>query len=165
MSSPQSETARRIRFQGGENALVYNAAKAAIRSMARSFAGELARRGIRANAISPGPTNTKGFSGYSACCRLFHILLVIHVGHIFIVVILFGLVGVIEIVFFLVLCLVVTKITEINAVHRRLLRILSVYRDDQRVIRHIKSDGIVVITEVQSLGAGHLRRTVDHGCP
>ncbi len=51
-------------FQGGENALVYNAAKAAIRSMARSFAGELAKRRIRANAISPGPTDTKGFSDF-----------------------------------------------------------------------------------------------------
>ncbi len=51
-------------FQGGENALVYNAAKAAIRSMARSFAGELAKRGIRANAISPGPTDTRGFSDF-----------------------------------------------------------------------------------------------------
>ena len=51
-------------FQGGKNAIVYNAAKAAIRSMARSFAGELAERGIRANAISPGPTDTKGFSDF-----------------------------------------------------------------------------------------------------
>ena len=48
-------------FQGGKNAIVYNAAKAAVRSMARSFAGELAERGIRANAISPGPTETTGF--------------------------------------------------------------------------------------------------------
>ena len=51
-------------FQGGKNALVYNAAKAAVRSMARSFAGELAERGIRANAISPGPTETKGFTDF-----------------------------------------------------------------------------------------------------
>lgn len=51
-------------FQGGKNALVYNAAKAAVRSMARSFAGELAERGIRANAISPGPTETKAFSAF-----------------------------------------------------------------------------------------------------
>ena len=51
-------------FQGGSNALVYNAAKAAVRSMARSFAGELAARGIRANAISPGPTDTRGFSEF-----------------------------------------------------------------------------------------------------
>ncbi len=51
-------------FQGGKNAIVYNAAKAAVRSMARSFAGELAERGIRANAISPGPTETKAFSDF-----------------------------------------------------------------------------------------------------
>lgn len=51
-------------FQGGKNAIVYNAAKAAVRSMARSFAGELAELGIRANAISPGPTETKGFSDF-----------------------------------------------------------------------------------------------------
>lgn len=48
-------------FQGGKDNIVYNAAKAAVRSMARSFAGELAERGIRANAISPGPTQTEGF--------------------------------------------------------------------------------------------------------
>lgn len=51
-------------FQGGKNAIVYNAAKAAVRSMARSFAGELAERGIRANAISPGPTQTKAFNEF-----------------------------------------------------------------------------------------------------
>jgi len=51
-------------FQGGKNAIVYNAAKAAVRSMARSFTGELAERGIRANAISPGPTDTKAFTEF-----------------------------------------------------------------------------------------------------
>ena len=51
-------------FQGGKNAIVYNAAKAAVRSMARSFAGELAEKGIRANAISPGPTRTKAFTDF-----------------------------------------------------------------------------------------------------
>lgn len=51
-------------FQGGKNAIVYNAAKAAVRSMARSFTGELAERGIRANAISPGPTDTKAFGEF-----------------------------------------------------------------------------------------------------
>ena len=51
-------------FQGGKNAIVYNAAKAAVRSMARSFAGELAERGIRATAISPGPTETTGFKEF-----------------------------------------------------------------------------------------------------
>lgn len=51
-------------FQGGKNAIVYNAAKAAVRSMARSFTGELAPLGIRANAISPGPTETKAFTAF-----------------------------------------------------------------------------------------------------
>ena len=51
-------------FQGGKNAIVYNAAKAAVRSMARSFTGELAERGIRANAISPGPTETQAFTDF-----------------------------------------------------------------------------------------------------
>ncbi len=51
-------------FQGGCNAIVYNAAKAAVRSMARSFTGELAPRGIRANAISPGPTETNAFTAF-----------------------------------------------------------------------------------------------------
>lgn len=51
-------------FQGGKNAIIYNAAKAAVRSLARSFTGELAERGIRANAISPGPTETQGFTDF-----------------------------------------------------------------------------------------------------
>lgn len=51
-------------FQGGKNAIVYNAAKAAVRSMARSFTGELAEKGIRANAISPGPTETQAFTDF-----------------------------------------------------------------------------------------------------
>lgn len=36
----------------------YAASKAALRSMARTFARELAPRGIRVNAVSPGPTDT-----------------------------------------------------------------------------------------------------------
>ncbi len=51
-------------FQGGKNAIIYNAAKAAVRSMARSFTGELTPLGIRANAISPGPTETKAFTAF-----------------------------------------------------------------------------------------------------
>lgn len=39
---------------------VYSATKAAIRSLARSWAGELAERGIRVNAVSPGPVETPG---------------------------------------------------------------------------------------------------------
>jgi NAD(P)-dependent dehydrogenase (short-subunit alcohol dehydrogenase family) len=36
----------------------YGAAKAALRSFARTFAAELLPRGIRVNAVSPGPTET-----------------------------------------------------------------------------------------------------------
>ena len=39
---------------------VYAASKAAIRSFARTWAAELAGRGIRVNTIVPGPTNTAG---------------------------------------------------------------------------------------------------------
>ena len=37
---------------------VYSATKAALRSMARSLARELLPRGIRVNAVSPGPIDT-----------------------------------------------------------------------------------------------------------
>jgi NAD(P)-dependent dehydrogenase (short-subunit alcohol dehydrogenase family) len=36
----------------------YGGAKAALRSFARTFAAELLPRGIRVNAVSPGPTET-----------------------------------------------------------------------------------------------------------
>jgi NAD(P)-dependent dehydrogenase (short-subunit alcohol dehydrogenase family) len=49
---------------GGVGAVVYNAAKAAVRSLARSFTAELAPRGIRANVVSPGPTQTAGFDAF-----------------------------------------------------------------------------------------------------
>ncbi|GAA1594032.1 SDR family NAD(P)-dependent oxidoreductase [Actinoplanes couchii] len=38
----------------------YAASKAAVRSFARTWANELVGRGIRVNAISPGPTDTNG---------------------------------------------------------------------------------------------------------
>lgn len=37
---------------------VYSATKAALRSMTRTFARELIERGVRVNAVSPGPTDT-----------------------------------------------------------------------------------------------------------
>jgi NAD(P)-dependent dehydrogenase (short-subunit alcohol dehydrogenase family) len=43
---------------GMPNTSVYGAAKAALASLARTFSGELISRGIRVNAISPGPVST-----------------------------------------------------------------------------------------------------------
>ncbi|WP_285731970.1 SDR family oxidoreductase [Nocardiopsis sp. ATB16-24] len=41
----------------------YAAAKAAVRSFARTWANELKGRGIRVNTVTPGPTDTPGLSG------------------------------------------------------------------------------------------------------
>ena len=45
---------------GGPGHAVYNATKAAVRSLARTLTAELGGRGIRANSVSPGPTATAG---------------------------------------------------------------------------------------------------------
>jgi NAD(P)-dependent dehydrogenase (short-subunit alcohol dehydrogenase family) len=45
---------------------VYAATKAATRNFARSWAIELAPRGIRVSALCPGPVNTPGLAGFAA---------------------------------------------------------------------------------------------------
>ena len=50
---------------GGPGHAVYNATKAAVRSMARTLTSELRGRHIRANAVSPGPTATAGFAQFT----------------------------------------------------------------------------------------------------
>ncbi len=50
---------------GGPGHAVYNATKAAVRSLARTLTSELRDRRIRANAVSPGPTATAGFAQFT----------------------------------------------------------------------------------------------------
>ncbi|MET9226236.1 SDR family oxidoreductase [Lentzea sp. NPDC003310] len=45
---------------------IYGATKAAIRSLGRTWANELATRGVRVNTISPGPIGTPGLDGLAA---------------------------------------------------------------------------------------------------
>ena len=47
----------------------YNASKAAVRSLARTWANELAPRGIRVNVVAPGPTDTAMFAAASDAVR------------------------------------------------------------------------------------------------
>ena len=49
-------------IKGLPGASVYSATKAAVRSLARTLAAELATRGIRVNVISPGPIETPIFA-------------------------------------------------------------------------------------------------------
>ncbi|MDR3516510.1 MAG: SDR family oxidoreductase [Azospirillaceae bacterium] len=47
-----------LNVRGDRGMSVYNASKAAVRSLARTFATELMSRGIRVNTLSPGPVDT-----------------------------------------------------------------------------------------------------------
>ncbi|MDN8540194.1 SDR family oxidoreductase [Erwinia sp. BC051422] len=49
--------------QGTAGFSVYSASKAAVRNFARSWSLDLKERGIRVNAISPGPVKTPGLGG------------------------------------------------------------------------------------------------------
>lgn len=44
----------------GDGMAMYNAAKSAVNSLTKTFAKELAPRGVRVNTVSPGPTETEG---------------------------------------------------------------------------------------------------------
>ena len=50
---------------GSPGHAVYNATKAAVRSLARTLTSELRDRHIRANVVSPGPTATAGFAEFT----------------------------------------------------------------------------------------------------
>jgi NAD(P)-dependent dehydrogenase (short-subunit alcohol dehydrogenase family) len=54
-----------VASNGSAGTTVYNAIKAAIRSFARTWAGELRGRKIRVNAVSPGYTATPGLQALS----------------------------------------------------------------------------------------------------
>jgi len=57
-------TASIAAHNGGAGHATYNATKAALRSLARTLTAELRDRRIRANAVSPGPTDTQGFADF-----------------------------------------------------------------------------------------------------
>lgn len=45
---------------------LYGASKAAVAALTRTWAAELAPRGIRINTVVPGPTETPGFVGLAS---------------------------------------------------------------------------------------------------
>lgn len=56
-------TGSNIDVKGSPAFSVYAATKAAVRSLARSWAAELVERGVRVNVVAPGPIGTPGLSG------------------------------------------------------------------------------------------------------
>jgi NAD(P)-dependent dehydrogenase (short-subunit alcohol dehydrogenase family) len=52
--------------QGTPGMGLYAASKAAVRSLGRTWAAELAPRGVRVNVITPGPTATAGIEGLAS---------------------------------------------------------------------------------------------------
>jgi NAD(P)-dependent dehydrogenase (short-subunit alcohol dehydrogenase family) len=51
-----------VNVKGMQNMSVYSASKAAVRSLARTLSSELIEKGIRVNAVSPGPIETPIFN-------------------------------------------------------------------------------------------------------
>lgn len=52
--------------QGNPSSTVYSASKAAVESITRVMGIELREKGIRVNAVNPGPIETDMFHGLSA---------------------------------------------------------------------------------------------------
>ncbi|WIB14001.1 SDR family oxidoreductase [Curtobacterium sp. MCPF17_052] len=59
-------TGSNIDVKGSPAFSVYAATKAAVRSLARSWAAELIERKVRVNVVSPGPIGTPGLSGLAS---------------------------------------------------------------------------------------------------
>ncbi|PZF09974.1 short-chain dehydrogenase [Curtobacterium sp. MCPF17_011] len=59
-------TGSNIDVKGSPAFSVYAATKAAVRSLARSWAAELIERKVRVNVVAPGPIGTPGLSGLAA---------------------------------------------------------------------------------------------------